>query len=104
MEPLLLGGLKDKSALVVGGGFGMGRATARLLSVNGARVCVLDADAERVEATSRELSATGICADICEPGAARDAVKRAATESGGGYIHQDIGERLTGATKKKKKK
>lgn len=48
MEPLLLSGLKDKSALVVGGGFGMGRATARLLSANGARVCVLDADAERV--------------------------------------------------------
>src|ERR1700745_1101775 len=83
MEPLLLSGLKDKSALVVGGGFGMGRAAARLLCANGARVCVLDADAERVEATSRELSATGICADICEPGAARDALKSVATEMGG---------------------
>jgi hypothetical protein len=40
MEPLLLSGLKDKSALVVGGGFGMGRATARLLSANAARVYV----------------------------------------------------------------
>lgn len=100
MEPLLLGGLKDKSALVVGGGFGMGRATARLLCAHGARVCVLDADAERVEATSRELSATAICTDICEPGAARDAVKRAATEMGGLDILINIvgkGYRVRGA-------
>jgi NAD(P)-dependent dehydrogenase (short-subunit alcohol dehydrogenase family) len=83
VEPIIFNGLKDKSALVVGGGFGMGRATARLLCAQGARVCVLDADAERVDATSRELSATGICADICEPGAARDAVKRAVAEMGG---------------------
>jgi NAD(P)-dependent dehydrogenase (short-subunit alcohol dehydrogenase family) len=103
MEPMLLNGLKDRSALVVGGGFGMGRATARLLSVHGARVCVLDADADRVEATSRELSATGITADICEPGAARDAVKRAAAEMGGldilinvvGKGRQVRGEELT---------
>ena len=108
MEPSLLSGLKDKSALVVGGGFGMGRATARLLSAHGARVCVLDADAERVEATSRELSATGICADICEPGAARDAVKRAASEMGGldilinvvGKGRQVTGAELTAATQR----
>jgi 3-oxoacyl-[acyl-carrier protein] reductase len=83
MEPLLISGLKDKSALVVGGGFGMGRATARLLAANGARVCVLDADPQRVEATRRELSVTGIATDICAPGAARDAVKQAATEMDG---------------------
>jgi NAD(P)-dependent dehydrogenase (short-subunit alcohol dehydrogenase family) len=83
MQPLIVSGLKDKSALVVGGGFGMGRATARLLSANGARVCVLDADADRVEATKRELSASGMTADICKPGAARDAVKEAANDMGG---------------------
>jgi NAD(P)-dependent dehydrogenase (short-subunit alcohol dehydrogenase family) len=100
MEPLRLSGLKDKSALVVGGGFGMGRATARLLSAHGARVCVLDADPERVEATSRELSATGITADIREPGAARDAVKQAATELGGLDILVNIvgkGRNVSGA-------
>ena len=74
MEPMLLNGLRDKTALVVGGGFGIGRATARLLSDHGARLCVLDADPGRVEQTRRELSAAGICVDICEPGAARAAV------------------------------
>jgi NAD(P)-dependent dehydrogenase (short-subunit alcohol dehydrogenase family) len=83
MESSLFSGLKDKSALVVGGGFGMGRATARLFSAHGVRLCVLDADAERVEETGRELSALAIRADICEPGAARDAVRQAATELGG---------------------
>jgi NAD(P)-dependent dehydrogenase (short-subunit alcohol dehydrogenase family) len=71
MEPLLLSGLKDKTALVVGGGFGIGRATARLLSDHGARLAVLDVDGDRVSATSDELRAHGICADICVPGAAR---------------------------------
>jgi NAD(P)-dependent dehydrogenase (short-subunit alcohol dehydrogenase family) len=100
MEPLLFSGLKDKSALVVGGGFGMGRATARLLAAHGTRVCVLDADPERVEATSRELSATGITADIREPGAARDAVKQAVTELGGLDILVNIvgrGRNVSGA-------
>jgi NAD(P)-dependent dehydrogenase (short-subunit alcohol dehydrogenase family) len=100
MEPLLLSGLKDKSALVVGGGFGMGRATARLLAANGARVCVLDADPTRVDATCRELSATGITADICAPGAARDAVTKAATEMDGLDILVNVvgkGRRIWGA-------
>jgi NAD(P)-dependent dehydrogenase (short-subunit alcohol dehydrogenase family) len=100
MEPLHISGLKDRSALVVGGGFGMGRATARLLAANGARVCVLDADPERVEATRRELSATGIAADICAPGAARDAVRKAATEMDGLDILVNVvgkGRRIWGA-------
>jgi NAD(P)-dependent dehydrogenase (short-subunit alcohol dehydrogenase family) len=83
MEPMLLSGLKDKTALVVGGGFGIGRATARLLSDHGARLAVLDVDAERVHSARRELGAHGICADICEPDAARDAVDQAVTALGG---------------------
>jgi NAD(P)-dependent dehydrogenase (short-subunit alcohol dehydrogenase family) len=83
MEPPLLSGLRDKAALVVGGGFGIGRATARLLSAHGARLCVLDVDSARVEETCSELSATGISADITEPGVARVAVEQAATSMGG---------------------
>jgi 3-oxoacyl-[acyl-carrier protein] reductase len=83
MEPLLLSGLKDKTALVVGGGFGIGRATARLLSDHGARLAVLDVDGDRVSATSDELRAHGICADICVPGAAREAVDQAVAALGG---------------------
>jgi NAD(P)-dependent dehydrogenase (short-subunit alcohol dehydrogenase family) len=81
--PPLLGGLRDKAALVVGGGFGIGRATARLLTNHGVRLCVLDVDPDRVEAIRSDLSGVGICADICEPGAARDAVEQAANLMGG---------------------
>jgi NAD(P)-dependent dehydrogenase (short-subunit alcohol dehydrogenase family) len=83
IEPTPLSGLKDKSALVIGGGFGIGRATARLLAGHGARLALVDLDPIRVGATSRELSAFGVCIDIREPGAARRAVRETAEQMGG---------------------
>jgi NAD(P)-dependent dehydrogenase (short-subunit alcohol dehydrogenase family) len=97
---VLLSGLRDKAALVVGGGAGIGRATARLLSDHGARLCVLDVDPGRVEEARNELSATGICVDICEPGAACDAVEQAVTSMGGVDILVNIvgkGRSVSGA-------
>jgi meso-butanediol dehydrogenase/(S,S)-butanediol dehydrogenase/diacetyl reductase len=79
--PLL--GLQGKAALVVGGGFGIGRSAARMLAAQGARLALVDLDAERVKAASRELSAFGLRADVREPGAARAAVRDASAELGG---------------------
>ena len=76
-------GLRGKAALVVGGGFGIGRSAARMLARQGSRLALVDMDAERVKATSRELSAFGLCADVREPGAARAAVRDASAELGG---------------------
>lgn len=52
-------GLDGKNALVVGGGSGIGRATALLLGEVGAAVAVADLDAERAGAVTAELTANG---------------------------------------------
>jgi 3-oxoacyl-[acyl-carrier protein] reductase len=78
-----LPGLRGKTALVVGGGLGIGRSTARMLAGQGVRLALVDMDAERVKATSDELSALGLCADVRAAGAARAAVRDAVTELGG---------------------
>ncbi|MEN8162251.1 MAG: SDR family NAD(P)-dependent oxidoreductase, partial [Myxococcota bacterium] len=73
-------------ALVVGGGQGMGRASALLLARAGARVVVLDEVAERAEAVVAELGATdavALVADVTERAAAEDAVAEAAARLDG---------------------
>ncbi|CAN5252328.1 SDR family oxidoreductase [soil metagenome] len=58
--------LKDTSALVTGGGSGLGEATARALASGGARVAVLDRDSDRAAAVARDLGGLGLAvtADI----------------------------------------
>ena len=53
-------GLEGKAALVVGGGFGIGRASALLLGRAGANVAVADLDGDRAAAVADELSALGV--------------------------------------------
>ena len=77
-----LPGLRGKTALVVGGGLGIGLSTARMLAGQGVRLALVDMDAERVKAASDELSALGLCADVRAAGAARAAVSDAVTQLG----------------------
>jgi len=53
-------GLAGRSALVVGGGQGVGRAAALLLARLGARVAVLDSECERAERVADEAGALGV--------------------------------------------
>jgi NAD(P)-dependent dehydrogenase (short-subunit alcohol dehydrogenase family) len=53
-------GLAGKSALVVGGGQGIGRATVLLLARLGAQVAVLDAERERAARVAAEARALGV--------------------------------------------
>jgi NAD(P)-dependent dehydrogenase (short-subunit alcohol dehydrogenase family) len=53
-------GLAGRSALVVGGGQGIGRAAALLLGRLGARVGVLDSERERAERVADEVRALGV--------------------------------------------
>jgi NAD(P)-dependent dehydrogenase (short-subunit alcohol dehydrogenase family) len=67
-EATLLG-LEGKTALVVGGGQGIGRASVLALGAAGADVAIVDREAERADAVAKELAALGrraeaIAADV----------------------------------------
>ncbi|MSQ27527.1 MAG: glucose 1-dehydrogenase [Dehalococcoidia bacterium] len=65
-------GLTGKKAIVIGGGYGMGRAAARLLAEAGAAIAVVDLDAGRSAAEAADLMAKGhraigLTADVSRP-------------------------------------
>ena len=75
-------GLAGMNALVVGGGFGMGRETALLLARVGANVAVADldlgrADAVRAEVEGLGVKSTALAGDVTKPDEARRVVDEA---------------------------
>ncbi len=75
--------LEGHRALVTGGGAGIGAATARLLARRGARVAVLDRDADRAAAVAAEIDGHALTADVADPDATTAAVRAAAEAMGG---------------------
>jgi NAD(P)-dependent dehydrogenase (short-subunit alcohol dehydrogenase family) len=76
-------GLRGKPALVVGGGFGIGRASALLLARAGANVVVADLDADRAAAVAQEIESLGVrtgalTGDVTAEDQAREIVATAA--------------------------
>ena len=83
----MLGRLQGKSALVTGGGHGIGGAIASRLSADGASVLVIDIRRERAEAKAAEIvssggRAAGAAADVRVRSDVENAVQRAVTEFG----------------------
>jgi NAD(P)-dependent dehydrogenase (short-subunit alcohol dehydrogenase family) len=81
-------GLRDRPTLVIGGGSGIGRASALLLAELGARVAVADLDPERARAVSDEVATAGVQAaavsgDVTDPAGAQDVVDQAYRALGG---------------------
>jgi 3-oxoacyl-[acyl-carrier protein] reductase len=75
--------LTGKSALVMGGSKGLGRAIAAELIAEGVRVAIASRDATRVAQAAGELGALGFTADLTQPGAGRTAVEQATSLLGG---------------------
>jgi NAD(P)-dependent dehydrogenase (short-subunit alcohol dehydrogenase family) len=81
VDPNILG-LAGKSALVVGGGYGIGRSSALLLARAGADVTVVDVDPDRVDAVAKEIEEHGVRAQASTGDATnRDDVDRFVTEA-----------------------
>jgi len=60
--------LHDASAIVTGGASGLGAATARALAARGARVAVLDRNAEGAREVAHEIGGLGIACDVTSEG------------------------------------
>jgi NAD(P)-dependent dehydrogenase (short-subunit alcohol dehydrogenase family) len=76
-------GLDGKPALVVGGGSGIGRATAMLLAEVGARVAVADLDADRAADVAKEVGGVAVSGDVTDPEGAQRLVDEAHAALGG---------------------
>lgn len=66
--------LAGRSALVTGAASGIGRAIARGLTAAGARVVLVDRNAEAVEAEAGELGASSLVVDLSDTAAIADAI------------------------------
>ncbi len=52
-------GIKDKVAVVTGGDSGMGKATAKLLAVEGVKIALIDKTTAELKTTAEEISKIG---------------------------------------------
>jgi NAD(P)-dependent dehydrogenase (short-subunit alcohol dehydrogenase family) len=78
--------LRDKVALISGGGGSIGAATARLFADEGAKVLLIDVDEDGLVAVADEIGAERAAyavTDVTDSGQVRDAVKIAVERFGG---------------------
>ncbi|MGR3322499.1 MAG: SDR family NAD(P)-dependent oxidoreductase [Sagittula sp.] len=77
--------LSGRRILVTGAsiGSGIGQATARALSANGARVAIMDLDPDAVRALADELSVPGFACDLSDAAAIAPTVEAAVEALGG---------------------
>src|SRR3954454_2217778 len=77
-------GLEGRVAIVTGGARGIGAATARRLTADGARVAIADVDEPSATATAADIGggAIGIGCDVTDATACERAVARVVDELG----------------------
>ena len=69
--------LGGHSALVTGGASGLGAATARVLASAGAKVAVLDVNAELAAIVAKEIAGLAVTCDVADAKSAEAAVAKA---------------------------
>lgn len=75
--------IKGISAVVTGGGSGLGEATARGLAVAGAKVAVLDLNAEAAAKVAKEIGGVGIACNVADAKSAEAAMEQVKAAHGG---------------------
>ena len=73
-------------AIVTGGGSGLGAGTARHLAAAGAKVCVLDINADGAAAVAGEVGGLGLACDVASAAEAEAAVARAREAHGAARV------------------
>ncbi|MEW6124301.1 MAG: SDR family NAD(P)-dependent oxidoreductase [Pseudomonadota bacterium] len=74
--------VKDIPAIVTGAASGLGEATARALAAAGAKVALLDLNADRVSAIAQEIGGIGIGCNVTDAASAEAAVDAARAAHG----------------------
>ncbi len=69
--------VKGHGAIVTGGGSGLGAEAARYLATVGAKVCVLDVNADGAAAVAKQVGGLGLACDVASAEAAEAAVAQA---------------------------
>ncbi len=74
--------IQGQAALVTGGASGLGEATARLLAARGAKVAIIDRNAEAAQRVAREIGGIACPCDITDEASATQALAQAAQAHG----------------------
>jgi len=82
--------IRGQAALVTGGGSGLGEAVARALAAQGARVAVLDANAEGARRVAGEIDGLALHADITDSASLAAALDSADSAHGPARIVMNI--------------
>ena len=70
------------AALVTGAASGMGEATARMLAKQGAKVCLLDIDGEKIQTIAQDCGVVAVQCDVTSAESMEQAVAKAAEMNG----------------------
>jgi NAD(P)-dependent dehydrogenase (short-subunit alcohol dehydrogenase family) len=74
--------VKGKAAIVTGGASGLGAATARTLAAAGAKVAILDVNAEAAAEVAIDVNGLAVSCDVSDAAAAEAALAQAAADHG----------------------